>query len=226
MKIIYFLIAIGLLAIWPIATKADYFKIQPIIDGGQNSTHENVSFSTIEKGHYGDIRERKAVRIKNSSEWQTFWQQLHGNQYPLPPLPQVDFNQYEVLGVLAGQKPTGGYSITITQIIDQGNYLEVYINEKIPTPGGIVTQVITSPYHLVEINKTNKTIVFPLPLVQTYPNYSDPILKNPPAYFYKPYYPAAVQKIQPYPTYKSQYITPKIQSQNYQNYSVSVNSAF
>ena len=64
-----------------------------------------------------------------------------------------------VIVVTQGQKPTSGYEIEITRIIERDNYMEVFVKEK--TPGYCAADtVITSPFHIVEVEKSDKQVRF------------------------------------------------------------------
>ncbi len=50
-----------------------------------------------------------------------------------------------------GQKPTGGYSIEITDIKRTGTVLAVTVSERRPASGSFTTQALTSPFVAVSI---------------------------------------------------------------------------
>jgi len=52
----------------------------------------------------------------------------------------------------------GGYTIDITGVVENKNDLTVTIRNL--SPNGAVYTVITQPYHIVKIPKTEKRIVF------------------------------------------------------------------
>jgi len=55
------------------------------------------------------------------------------------------------VAIFLGEKPTGGYDITITRIERSGDELVINYQEKVPTPGGILVQAFTQPFHMVRI---------------------------------------------------------------------------
>ena len=67
------------------------------------------------------------------------------------PLPDINFNSRAVIVVYQGQKPTGGYSIELSEIRRDGTVLALKVNERRPAFGDITTQVITSPFVVVSI---------------------------------------------------------------------------
>jgi hypothetical protein len=62
-----------------------------------------------------------------------------------------------LVAVFQGQQSTGGYSIQITAIERSGDQLVVRATFGVPGPGGIVTQVLTSPAHVVSVAAADVT---------------------------------------------------------------------
>jgi hypothetical protein len=56
-----------------------------------------------------------------------------------------------MVAAFQGQRTTGGYSVKITSVERRGDQLLVRATFTSPGPGGIVTQVLTSPAHVVSI---------------------------------------------------------------------------
>jgi hypothetical protein len=56
-----------------------------------------------------------------------------------------------------GQKSTGGYAVRINAIERRGDQLLVRATFSAPGPGTIVTQVLTSPAHVVSITSADAT---------------------------------------------------------------------
>jgi hypothetical protein len=62
-----------------------------------------------------------------------------------------------LVAVFQGQKTTGGYSIHVIAIERSGDQLLVRATFMTPGPGAIVTQVLTSPAHVVSIASAEAT---------------------------------------------------------------------
>ena len=62
-----------------------------------------------------------------------------------------------LVAVFQGQRNTGGYSIAITAIERNGDQLVVRATFGVPGPGAMVTQVLTSPAHVVSIAAADTT---------------------------------------------------------------------
>jgi len=71
---------------------------------------------------------------------------------------EIDFSNNLILAAFDQIRPSGGYSIEIKSIREFTGSIIVNIENVIPV--GVVTGVITQPYHIVKIPKKNKQIVF------------------------------------------------------------------
>ena len=104
---------------------------------------------TIAKGDQSNIDDAKQVLIRTEAEWTKLWQQ-HAPSQPRPP---VDFSKEMVLGVFMGSRPNAGFSTTIVSATAANGALIVRYAEKVPAPGSMSAQILTSPFHLVAIPK-------------------------------------------------------------------------
>lgn len=74
--------------------------------------------------------------------------------------PGVDFETQDLVIAALGEQPTGGYSIEITAIQQEGDML--FVEGKASKPGdAAVTQALTYPYAAAVIANTDATIVVP-----------------------------------------------------------------
>jgi hypothetical protein len=112
------------------------------------------------KGIYSGISEFRPVIIQTPEAWQELWQQHVSNRAPAPPVPAVDFNQSIVVGVYSGNKPTAGYDVEITNLNMLPDQLLVEYKETAPAEGSIAAQVVTTPFHIRVIPKTDRPIRF------------------------------------------------------------------
>lgn len=79
---------------------------------------------------------------------------LPARSLPLEPLRAVNFDVEHVVLAALGQKPTGGFSITLagSEIVDKVLELRVKIQE--PEPGMMVTQALTTPCAAIAVTAT------------------------------------------------------------------------
>jgi len=111
-------------------------------------------------GNYSGVRRASEQVIEDPETWKTVWGQVHGISRPQPELPEIDFDKQSVVAVFLGNRNTGGYSIRIRAIKDNGQQVEVQVERLSPPPGGITTQALTQPYEMVVIGKPGKPVRF------------------------------------------------------------------
>jgi hypothetical protein len=116
-----------------------------------------VNFRTIARGANSGYPTASQMVIDNSEAWADVWQQHTSDFIPPPPVPDVDFIDYQVVAVFMGEKRTGGYSMEILTVetksseIDDLTSLVITVAYRQPKPGEIVQEVITHPYHIITI---------------------------------------------------------------------------
>ena len=69
----------------------------------------------------------------------------------------INFKEYIIVGIITNNKPDTGYSVTINEILDSDNSVNVY--SEISNSGGGYT-IIVQPFHIVKIPRTDKPIEF------------------------------------------------------------------
>lgn len=126
-------------------------------DDAQNTT---VEFTTIGKGDLNGSEniEKSNVIVSNSTQWNDLLVKIGNSKVSnLFTETNIDFNDYQVIAVFDKVYTNGGNSIDITSVYK----MEIGIGIKIENlaPGG-VNSVITQPFHVVKIKKTNSQIFF------------------------------------------------------------------
>ncbi|MDX1635261.1 MAG: protease complex subunit PrcB family protein [Marinobacter sp.] len=91
------------------------------------------------------------VHIENTSELSKF-RQLPQQNLNLPAADTIDFDSEHLLVVGLGQKPTGGYSVTLTSYALHGEELDLGVVVNKPDPQMMVPQVITTPCAVLAIS--------------------------------------------------------------------------
>lgn len=80
-------------------------------------------------------------------------QRLWGRLVQPPDMPEVDFGREWVLAALMGEKPTGGYRISIDGVRSRGRTIRVAVSEEAPGPEDFVAMVFTYPGHWVAVER-------------------------------------------------------------------------
>ncbi|MBU2903899.1 protease complex subunit PrcB family protein [Arenibacter algicola] len=72
---------------------------------------------------------------------------------------EIDFSEYRIIAVFDGVKETGGYSLELKLMSDSEN-IRVNITKLIPEENA--SSVITQPFHIVKIRKSDLPLIFEL----------------------------------------------------------------
>lgn len=98
--------------------------------------------------------------INDNDQWQIVWEKITSNINPKPPLPEIDFSQRSLIAVFQGEQATGGFEIVIQEIARSESSIEVAVKAFEPGPRCVVPGTVTKPAHIVEIEKTDKPVLF------------------------------------------------------------------
>jgi hypothetical protein len=101
-----------------------------------------------------------AAIVVGSQEKMNEYFTKHNNSCPVAGDPNIDFTKEYLVGIFAGAKPTTGYKIVISSIVENNCEIVVNYYEKAPATGENVTQTPTYPYDFVLIPKTTKGMIF------------------------------------------------------------------
>ena len=119
-----------------------------------------MNFQTVSKAFHSRIVTAEYRVIQDNTEWANLWN-LSQQIYPTPdPLPQVNFSEKMIIAVSMGIRPSSGYEIEVKEIIDSGLTVVVKVQNTYPAEGYGVLDIMTSPYHIVEIEKISRPIIF------------------------------------------------------------------
>jgi hypothetical protein len=117
--------------------------------GGHASQAVPVKVTPIQRGEMSGIEERREAVVRTAAEWSALWKQHQPGQKP----PAIDFTRFMAVGVFLGSRPSGGFSLEITAVDREGADLVVTYRESKPDPKMMVTQMLTSPFHVVRIDR-------------------------------------------------------------------------
>jgi hypothetical protein len=123
----------------------------PLFVNGATMLANQVSFHTVLKGHRSGVSESVQIVARSQSEWSALWKRHAAIESNPPPLPAIDFSKEIVVAVFLGEKPTGGHDIEIMSMEQNNDVLLVSFVEKSPPPGGLATQALTQPFHIVRV---------------------------------------------------------------------------
>lgn len=121
---------------------------------------DTICFLRVEKFFQSSHAEAENLVINDNAQWQSLWQTLFTNQSEKPPLPEIDFTRRTIVAVFQGAQSSSGYEISIEGIVETENSLEVAVKAIAPGQRCGVLGILTRPFDIIEIEKTEKQIVF------------------------------------------------------------------
>lgn len=121
---------------------------------GTQENEEKVRFEVIGKGYFSNVENKTYVVIRSPEDFREFINET-GVIFQPP-----DFNTSMVIAVFMGEQKTGGYEINIDKIFLEDGKLVVYVDHYVPSDTCFVTQVITSPFQVVKLEKFDGDVEF------------------------------------------------------------------
>ena len=109
-------------------------------------------------GSNASAQEFQVVVAQNLTSLSSLWNTAYGRQSNVPALPSLGAGR-SVVGVFLGQRPTGGYGISLNSARIVSGVLELNLNVSAPGAGSITTQALTSPWLAAEITGTFSSVV-------------------------------------------------------------------
>lgn len=122
------------------------------VAGAQGTT----PVTSVAQGPNSGIDDTRAVVVRSQADWDTLWKSHAGVQ----PAPSVDFSRELVAAVFLGTRPTAGFSVEIAGYRREGSALVIDYVERVPGAGGFTAQVLTSPFHIVKLPRSDGPVRF------------------------------------------------------------------
>jgi hypothetical protein len=117
-----------------------------------------ANFIEISKGAHSNIEESKYMIINDKKTYNEVFLKINQTRVPKIDIQNIDFENNQIIALFMGMKSSGGYAIAIDHILCKTDELTVYIKEN--KPNGPATSVLTQPYFIAQIPKTDKKINF------------------------------------------------------------------
>jgi hypothetical protein len=116
----------------------------------------SLAVTTVAQGANSGVSDARAVAVASRADWDALWKSHAG----LQTAPPVNFSQELVAAVFLGTRPTGGFSVEILRARREGAALVIEYAERVPAASDLVTQVLTSPFHIVKLPRFDGPIHF------------------------------------------------------------------
>jgi hypothetical protein len=118
-----------------------------------------IYFENVLKGDFCKLADERLEVIEDQAALEAFW-----TDFALPdmPMPDVDFETNVLAAVCIGSRPDDCYHVEITGVdwTSENCGWAVYYTETVPGPNCICGDVVTSPFHLILLGKTDFDIMF------------------------------------------------------------------
>lgn len=113
----------------------------------------NVGVTPVAQGTQARVTEAGSIVAKDRAGWDDLWMRL-GQTPPAGGLPDGKM----AVAVTLGQKRTGGYSVAIIDAQEEAGQLVVHYRVHSPGLTAMVPQVLTAPYAVALMPKTDKPV--------------------------------------------------------------------
>ena len=128
---------------------------------------KHLEFKEINKGILtgnGDegLGNQIGLSVQSTDDWNVLREKMNSvNESQLEI--SVDFSETTILAYFDKVRPSGGYTVEISKVVETDFQISVYY--ELTAPSGNAIDIMTQPFHIVSIPKTIKTINF-LPVTE------------------------------------------------------------
>lgn len=128
---------------------------------GQNGISEIIQFTVIEQNSlYGNGEEGLASKefiISNTKDWHQLLEKMGRNNGSKLSDEPINFSKYDIIAVFDQIRPSSGFSLAV-DVCQLEGYIVIETISIVPQ--GPAASVITQPYVILKIEKTNVPIKF------------------------------------------------------------------
>jgi hypothetical protein len=119
----------------------------------QRGLNDGIVWRAYRQGTQSRITQAQNLVIQNQGAFDTYWQQSTGESRAPR---DVDFNKELLITVHLGNRTSGGYRVIIQSVqrVRPGEIKVSYV-ENMPAPGGFTASVMTSPFEIVRVERSN-----------------------------------------------------------------------
>jgi hypothetical protein len=125
------------------------------IAGSQALEDLELEYEVIDWGSISGYREETYIVVRTETEWAEVWEKHTTLYLPATAYPRIGFSENMVICAFMGERPTGGYSISIERVWVEEERLHVKIVKRSPAEESVVSLAITYPYVFVSLEKEN-----------------------------------------------------------------------
>lgn len=128
---------------------------------GVNDLKE-IAFESLSKDVMGNpimITQKTLLVVQNQEDLDKLWENP-SSMMEKPSTPEVDFEHYVLVVAASGERPSSGYTTEIERIEELEDEILVFVTHTEPGEGCMNLTVMTTPHHIVKIQRPSKNIVF------------------------------------------------------------------
>ncbi|MBT8309341.1 MAG: protease complex subunit PrcB family protein, partial [Bacteroidia bacterium] len=128
----------------------------------KETEQESQDYFVILQEAYGGLEKEENRVITNNKELHEAYGIINRFRRPGLPVPEIDFEKYNVVAIFLGERSSGGYSAEISSISSVKNDLVINVKENRPNPDENQVTAICQPFCFVKIPKpdSKQAIVF------------------------------------------------------------------
>lgn len=112
------------------------------------------------KGNTSGVRNAQLLVIRDINAFTDLWLAHAAGISPQPAQPEVTFGERMVIAAFAGERSTGGYTITVEEVRENNEFIAVEIEVRTPGRNCEVSQNVTRPHHMVVLDDSDKPVNF------------------------------------------------------------------
>lgn len=111
----------------------------------------NVRFQTLASGDDATTGASGIFVFNEPVAWENYWRNNHRG--PRPNLERGFFQNWRLVAIRLGQRPTTGYGVGVQKIVRRIDKATIFALEAVPPRRSVNAQVVTSPWVLLRVER-------------------------------------------------------------------------
>lgn len=133
--------------------------------GGSAPVVSAIGFRDLARGTHTGFRTAPAgasaqVVAGDDAAWASLWADHQRGTLPPAPRPAVDFAAERVVALFLGDRPSSGFGVEVVSVAEIASGAAVEVSYVTTRPTGAAASVVTSPFHVVAVNRAVATFTF------------------------------------------------------------------
>jgi len=124
------------------------------------SVSNKIEFTLIKEGTNSGFITKKEQVITNPTDFENEWNIALANYLERNPVPNFDFNNNQIILITMGEQTSGGHTIRTDSVTFTESTITLNATASKPGNDCMTTSVMTQPFQIINIPKSNKKIEF------------------------------------------------------------------